>query len=89
MTLDGETPIHHAIIVGNAKMLELLVSADPKALSHTNVMATEPPLITACKLQKAAPVKVLLNRKAWPGQWSRYLAAVVPICEYTGYLGLP
>ena len=65
-SIDGETPIHHAIIVGNAKMLELLVSADPQALSHTNVMATEPPLITACKLQKAALVKVLLNRKADP-----------------------
>ena len=65
-SVDGETPVHHAIIVGNAKMLELLVSADPEALSHTNVMATEPPLITACKLQKAALVKVLLNRKADP-----------------------
>ena len=65
-SVDGETPIHHAIIVGNVKMLELLVSADPEALSHTNVVATEPPLITACKLQKAVLVKVLLNMKADP-----------------------
>ena len=48
--VDGETPIHHAIVVGNAEMLRLLVSANPQALNHTNVMEKEPPLVTACKL---------------------------------------
>lgn len=65
-TVDGETPIHHAVVIGNAKMLELLVSANPEALNHANVMAIEPPLVTACKVQRAALVKVLLNMKADP-----------------------
>ena len=70
-TITGKTAIHYTIEHGNAEMLSVLVSANRQAIFHTNVVAYEPPLVSAVKLQKVQHVKILLKASANPNMCNR------------------
>ena len=61
---DGKTPIHTAMVSKDPSILQLLLQENPDALSHPNMVISDPPpVITACKLESPDMLKVLVNHK--------------------------
>ena len=61
---DGRTPIHAAIISKDPSILQLLLQENSEALSHPNMIISDPPpVITACELDSPEMLKVLLIYK--------------------------